>query len=202
MTRTVAAFDFDGTLTRGDTLVPFLAWGFGRRRVATALTAAAPAMAVAARTGNRDAAKESLLTRVIGGRAHDEVLERGRGFGQRLARHGITADMSARLAWHRVREHELAIVSASLDVYLLELASRIDIHHVVCSTLEVVDGVCTGRLAGGNCRGVEKATRLHALLGGDAVELWAYGNSRGDHEMLALADHPVRVRRGRIISAV
>jgi phosphoserine phosphatase len=28
--------------------------------------------------------------------------------------------------------------------------------------------------------------------------LWAYGDSRGDHEMLAMADHPIRVKRGRV----
>ena len=59
-------------------------------------------------------------------------------------------------------------------------------------------GRCTGRLDGANCRGPEKATRLQTLLGDDPVELWAYGNSAGDDEMLALARHPVRVKRGRL----
>ena len=34
--------------------------------------------------------------------------------------------------------------------------------------------------------------RLQAWLGGGAVELWAYGDSAGDDELLAAADHPHR----------
>ena len=42
--RVVAAFDFDGTLTRRDTLVPFLALVVGWPRVAMALAACAPSL--------------------------------------------------------------------------------------------------------------------------------------------------------------
>ena len=48
-------------------------------------------------------------------------------------------------------------------------------------------------MLGGNCRGAEKARRLRAYLHSDDVELWAYGDSAGDTELLAMADHPVRV---------
>ena len=52
------------------------------------------------------------------------------------------------------------------------------------------------RLVGGNCRGTAKVARLHAWLdehhgGRGAVELWAYGDSPGDRELLADADHAV-----------
>ena len=61
------------------------------------------------------------------------------------------------------------------------------------------DGLLTGALAGANCRGVEKVRRLHAWLRerhGDRanVEVWAYGDSPGDRELLADADHAVWVR--------
>ena len=61
---------------------------------------------------------------------------------------------------------------------------------VIATRLET-DGVgrVTGRYDGGNCYGAEKARRLRALLGEAAVELYAYGDSRGDREMLAMADH-------------
>jgi phosphatidylglycerophosphatase C len=79
------------------------------------------------------------------------------------------------------------------------VARDLAITHLLCSELERDDtGSCTGRLRGANCRGPEKALRLRTLFGDTEVELWAYGNSSGDDEMLALAQHPVRVRRGRI----
>jgi phosphoserine phosphatase len=54
-------------------------------------------------------------------------------------------------------------------------------------------------MQGGNCRGA-RATRLRDCLGDVPAEVWAYGNSSGDAEMFAMADHVVRVRRGRLRS--
>jgi phosphatidylglycerophosphatase C len=111
----------------------------------------------------------------------------------------VTTDARDRIAWHRREGHEVAIVSASLDVYLDEVARTLGVAHVLCTSLDRdAQGACTGALRGANCRGPEKAARLRALLGDEDVELWAYGNSSGDDEMLAFAQHPVRVRRGRI----
>ena len=95
--------------------------------------------------------------------------------------------------------HEVVIVSASLDVYLDEVARSLGVAHLLCTGLVADErGRCTGHLRGANCRGAEKVARLRALFGDDDVELWAYGNSRGDDEMLALAHHPVIVRRSRM----
>jgi len=194
VTRSVAAFDFDGTLTRRDTLLPFLASVVGWPRVAAALGTQAPRIA-----RDRDVAKELLLVRLLAGLPHDEVREAGRVYARTVR---VRPEMRARLEWHRQEGHDIVIVSASLDAYLGEVARALDVGQVLCTTLEVgADARCTGRLVGGNCRGPEKATRLRAHLGdakdGELV-LWAYGDSRGDHEMLAMADHPVRVKRGRL----
>jgi HAD superfamily hydrolase (TIGR01490 family) len=108
------------------------------------------------------------------------------------------------LRWHASEGHEIVIVSASLDVYLAEVARQLDVTAVLCTTLEVdrETGVVTGRLVGGNCRGPEKATRLrgHLALGGAPAQLWAYGDSSGDRELLAMAHRAVRVtRRGQLV---
>ncbi len=212
-TRTFAAFDFDGTLTRRDTVVPFLTTVVGRVAVARALASESVGLArVAAGRGDRDVMKERFLGRVL---ARPSVLRcadaRAATFGTELARSGITKEARDRIAWHRREGHEVVIVSASLDVYLDEVARRLGVVHVLCTTLEHDENdLCTGRLLGANCRGAEKATRLRALIDTDAardageagaadnVGLWAYGNSHGDDEMLAMAQHPVRARRGQL----
>jgi phosphatidylglycerophosphatase C len=197
--RTVAAFDFDGTMTRRDTLVPFLARVGGRGAVARAIAAESVGLTrAAAGRGDRDVAKERVLTRVLAGHEHAHVQTVGRAFGAELARAAITPDARARIEWHQREGHEVVIVSASLDVYLNEVARTLGVAHVLCTRLDVDDlGRVTGRLHGANCRGAEKATRLRTLFGVEPVE-WAYGNSGGDDEMLAIARYPVRVRRGRL----
>ena len=63
------------------------------------------------------------------------------------------------------------------------------------------DGRLTGALTHPNVRAEQKAVRLREWMGQPAtgplhgVELWAYGNSSGDHALLQLADH--RYWRGR-----
>ena len=198
--RTFAAFDFDGTMTRRDTLVPFLVTVAGRSAVARALAAESPRLALAAAgRADRDVVKERLLTRVLTGYSHADVEAAGHTYGVALTRSAVTDGARDRIAWHRREGHEVVIVSASLDVYLAEVARSLGVAHVLSTGLDVDDGgLCTGRLRGANCRGAEKATRLRALLDGEDVELWAYGNSAGDDEMLSLAQHPIRVRRGRV----
>jgi phosphatidylglycerophosphatase C len=65
----------------------------------------------------------------------------------------------------------------------------------LCTELKVSDGRYTGYLASPNCWGPEKIRRLtewwHAE---EPTMLYAYGDSRGDTEMLARAD--VRYYRG------
>ena len=195
MARTIAAFDFDGTLTRRDTMVPFLASVAGTRSTAAALVSELPTFA----RGDRDRAKERVLTRLLAGRRHADLVDAGNAYGAGLVRRAVTPEMRRRVAWHRGAGHDVVIVSASLDVYLDEVARLLGADDLVCTSLEVDEhGCCTGVMVDGNCRGAAKASRVRALLApGDEVA-WAYGDSRSDDEFLALATYPVRVRRGRL----
>jgi phosphatidylglycerophosphatase C len=89
-------------------------------------------------------------------------------------------------------------VSASLDVYVEPWAQAQGFDAILSSVLAVEDGVVTGRLFEGNCYGVEKVRRIRSWLNDRRPEqIWAYGDSRGDREMLALAD--VAHYRGRLL---
>jgi phosphatidylglycerophosphatase C len=94
--------------------------------------------------------------------------------------------------------HEVVVVSASLQLYLGPLGHRLGVDAVLATELAVgADGRLTGALAGANVRGAEKVRRLRNWLGGSPCELWAYGDSSGDNELLAAADHGWRVSRRR-----
>jgi phosphatidylglycerophosphatase C len=194
---TIVAVDFDGTLTRADTLGPFLREVAGTGALLRAMAVDAPRLALAGiGAGSRDEAKERLLRRLLGGREHADLAARGRDYGARVASTGLRSEMIARLRWHTAQGHELAIVSASLDLYVERTAELIGIGTVLCSRLEVDGrGGVTGSLIGGNCRGPAKLRRIREHFGEGGYELWAYGDSAGDDEMLAAADHPVRVDR-------
>lgn len=194
--RVVAAFDFDGTLTTRDTLVPFLAYATSRRRLASAVGRdLAPVLAEARRRGLRDAGKERLLARLFAGEEHERLVRVGEAYADRLHAR-LRPSMLDRIEWHRSQGHELVIVSASLHYYLDPLGERLGFDEVIAVSLEVDEqGRLTGRLAGPNVRGEEKVVRLRSWMGDDPDELWAYGDSSGDAHLLAAATHPHPVTR-------
>jgi phosphatidylglycerophosphatase C len=184
------AFDFDGTLTRRDCMVPFLLRVAGPRAFASAVAAEAPAVA----RRDRDALKAGVVRRLLAGRLVDDIAEAGQRFAAEIMARRLRNDTLDRLRWHQSEGHRTVIVSASLRPYLEPVASSLGIDHVICTELEGRDGVLTGELIDGNCRGPAKAARLQAWLGAEPVELWAYGDSSGDDALLALARYGVRVR--------
>ena len=196
----MAAFDFDGTLTRRDTLVPFLRRARGRWAIVRAAVAASGAR-------GRDAFKVVLVGRLFRGWPAARLDELGRAYVPTLLA-ALRAESRERLEWHRRRGHAVVIVSASLGAYLRPLADHLGIDDALAVEL-VADaaGTLTGEVVGGlNNRGPEKVARLEAWLDarfgpGADVELWAYGDSSGDAELLAIADHPTWVGRGDPLSA-
>jgi phosphatidylglycerophosphatase C len=199
----VAAFDFDGTLTRGDTLVPFLQRLCGTRTVVRALVAEFGSLARAA-TGlaDRDEAKAALLARLLAGRSLDAVGEIVAGYTDAVMAKQLRPDVMSRLRWHQDQGHQGVIVSASPELYVRPVATRLGFDDVLATRLEI-DGAgrLTGRLAGANVRGDEKVRRIDAWLDGRPVTLWAYGNSSADGPMLDRADHAVWVGRRRLTPA-
>lgn len=188
---TVAAFDFDGTISTRDTFVPFLLRAFGWSRVLRALLPLTfTGLAVILGQGSRDAFKARLIARLFTGIPVSTLTPHGSAHAAAI-RPLLRPQALARIQWHRARGHRLVMVSASLDLYLRDLAEHLCFDDLLCTQLEREGACFSGRMAGGNCRGAEKVKRLHALLGElSRLELYAYGDSDGDREMLEIAQYP------------
>jgi phosphatidylglycerophosphatase C len=195
----IAAFDVDGTLTVRDCVVPFLRRTGGTLGMIAGLLRQPATVTSALARRDRDALKGAAARAAFGGRDVDEVTAAAVRFADVVAGEWLRPDTVARLAWHRDQGHEIVLVSASFELYLERVGARLEADAVLATRLEAVDGRFTGALAGPNCRGPEKVARLHQWLavrhgGRDAVTVWAYGDSAGDRELLADADHPVWAR--------
>ena len=95
-----------------------------------------------------------------------------------------------RLRWHQGRGDRVLLCSASPRMLLQPLADWLGIE-LLCTELQRRDGHWQPKLAGANCKGPEKTRRLTDLLGpleGLAIE--AYGDSKGDRELLRTATYP------------
>jgi phosphatidylglycerophosphatase C len=199
--RTLAAFDFDGTLVRGDSQWRFLARAAGK--VPTLLTALghAPSLLGSFFPGSesKDQVKEEIFSEMLAGKLPLELRTLGTSFARELVQKA-RPEVVARLHWHRSQGHIVVVISASLDLYVEPAASLLGANATLATRMEIgSDGRFTGRIEGRNCRGEEKARRLAEWLslhgGRELFDLWAYGNSAGDKELLEMADHPVNVGR-------
>lgn len=196
MERRVAAFDFDGTLSRRDCLVPFLVRVAGRWRFALALVAEVRRLVgVGLGRTSRDELKAAVFGRLLRGRRVAVVESAGASFASDILDRRLRSETLALIEEHRRRGHELVLVSASLDVYLRHVGRALGFDGVCAVQLEDDDGVLTGVMVGGNVRGPAKVERLQEWLGVplETVELWAYGDSPGDAALLEAANHPVWV---------
>jgi phosphatidylglycerophosphatase C len=197
----VAAFDFDGTITRGETLFRFLRHCCGTAALAWGLAVeAGPVGGAAVGLADRNVAKARLLARVLADRPVAQLRASAATFAEWVVDRRLRDDALERLAWHRHEGHELVVVSASPELYVRPVVERLGVASVLATGLEVDgDGRVTGRLLGANVRAQEKADRLRAHLGANPVFVWAYGDSAGDRQMLAMADRPFRrTRRGLV----
>jgi phosphatidylglycerophosphatase C len=193
VSRVVAAFDFDGTLTRGGSVWKFLVSVAGRPKVVTAGLTDLPKLLRAAIAGGKanDAAKEALFGKLLAGRHSDTLSKQAAEFGRSHFEKRARPEVCGRLRWHLDEGHLVVIVSASPEMYLTGLADDLGASAVIATRLEVTSGQeLTGHFEGRNCRGPEKAIRLHDWISRNAPDafLWAYGNSAGDLEMLRSAD--------------
>ena len=99
------------------------------------------------------------------------------------------SDALARLNSHLGVHDEVALVSASLAGYLEPWAQTLGVRTVLATQVEVVNGLLTGRMRGLNCRCEQKLARIREHFG-EAPLIAAYGDSRGDKEMLAASQNP------------
>ncbi len=196
----LAAFDFDGTLTDGGSVFGFLSALCGRGTVMAAAVTLGPQLVHAAVAGGTvaDRTKELLFERVLAGVAFDRAEEVAASFVRHHLDTHLRSEVRRRFEWHRHRGDQVVIVSASPEIYIRGVGEQLGAAGVVATRLAVVGGMLTGRYQGANCRGDEKVRRLGQWVedsGETPVSVWAYGNSRGDLNLLRTADFGVNVGR-------
>jgi phosphatidylglycerophosphatase C len=190
MNVTVAAFDVDDTLTVRDCVVPFMRSVAGTGRLIKVMLSNVGETIQNVRQRDRDALKAKFVSGIFSGRNAREIESLGIQFASKVADGWLRSDVAARMRWHQEQGHVVILVSASLGSYLHPLGDLLEVDAVLCTELEEVDGILTGKLEGKNCRGEEKASRIQKWCEGAGIDVedlvYAYGDSSGDVQMLEL----------------
>lgn len=201
----IAVFDFDGTLTYRDSLIPFLIFLFGRMKVFYGLFRLIPKfLKYLIGYLSRQQMKEAILTLFLAGLSAEKIKERGALFATRTIPKLLRPEALKRIQWHLEQGHPCILISANINLYLESCGKAMGFHQVICSQCQVSDkGLLTGKLQGINCWGAEKVNRLYEVIGPfNRKTLYVYGDSKGDREMLELADYPFYRTLGNSISNI
>ena len=180
------AFDFDGTLTTRDTLIAFIRYACGTPRFLLGFLLHAPLLVLMKlRLYSNGKAKQRLFSWFFRGMPIETFDTLCQSFAS-THRHLLRPE-TVRLLQQALSEgSEVLVVSASIDNWVQPFFPAVT---VLGTQIEVIDGRLSGRFLTPNCYGQEKVRRILALHPDrSAYRLTAYGDSRGDRELLAFAD--------------
>lgn len=185
----LALFDFDGTITDREMLPAFVRFAVPPARLRLWSWLLAP-WVIGYRLGwvSGLSIRSKIARAGFRGMTEADYRAAGERFSREVLPSVLRPQAMARIAWHRARGDTVVVVSGAYDVYLQPWCREHGLG-LICSSLESVNGRLTGRYAGAQCVGEEKARRVreqYVLSDFDAVH--AYGDTPEDAELLALAD--------------
>ncbi len=190
----VAVFDLDHTITRRDSLLPFL-WSLDPIRCSMGLLRAMPPLALSGvDRSRRDVAKAAILRTVLHDRAVVEVASAADEHANELVPNGLNHPVHRRLRKHVDLGHRVIIASASPRFIVEPLARLLGASSIVCTELESQEGRYSGELAGPNMRSLAKRDAVMHLLGRRPDV--AYGNLPDDLPLLEAAREAWVIHRG------
>jgi phosphatidylglycerophosphatase C len=194
--RSLAVFDLDGTITRHDTLFPYV-HGFLHRhplRAPGALRVLPAVLRFAVGSADHGDVKAAFLRATLAGCNHSEIEGWTARFVARLLARGLFADALSAIEQHRGAGDTLVLMSASVDLYVPAIARALEFSECICTAVRWHGDRLDGALASPNRRGPEKARCLEALRARyPGTPIIAYGNGASDLEHLRLADRALLV---------
>lgn len=187
----LALFDFDGTVTTHDSFRDFLLTTFGKTFFLQRTAIASPyLLGFILGLISRQNAKEKVCELFFKGMSRKDFNIAAEKFTGSILPLIIRPAALEKIRWHRENGDRIILVSASFEDYLA-FWCRDNGMETIGTRLEEKDGALTGRFATPNCWGPEKVNRIKSYLKLEEYStIYAYGDSRGDKEMLALANEP------------
>ena len=108
--------------------------------------------------------------------------------------HAIRQEVKAEISFHSRESARIVMLSSSIMPLCRNVAEYLGIEDILCSNLQVKNGIYTGYTEGPLCFGKEKVTRLSEFCIGNNIDpsiCWYYGDSISDLQALSIVGHPV-----------
>ena len=184
---TLALFDFDGTITSKDSLLHFTRFAVGANKYRAGMVRLLPVLILhRLRVIPSQTTKNIFLSCFFKNSSVADFDNICTAYAGHTIKSIIYTAAIEKINWHKQQQHRVIVVSASPEAYLQKWCVAVNIE-CIGRKMQEKNGAITGRIKGANCNGSEKARRIKQYLNIDAyTEIYGYGNSRGDKQMLAL----------------
>ncbi|HPS29781.1 MAG TPA: HAD-IB family hydrolase [bacterium] len=186
--RSLALFDFDGTITTKDSFLDFSIFVLGKLRFyALAVTLLPHITLYFFKMISGKTLKEKFFRKMIKGWNEEKFDRYALDYTKKklpaILKHSALDAIKA----HREKGDEVVLVSASVEQWLKYFALDQNMK-LIATRLVIENGVFTGAVDGENCHGPEKVRRILEIYNPDDFEqVYAYGDSSGDREMLLIS---------------
>ncbi|HBH23430.1 MAG TPA: HAD-IB family hydrolase [Cytophagales bacterium] len=188
--KALALFDFDGTITRKDSLLEFLKYKAGSSGFYAGMFLCMPYILYCTLIIKKGwKAKERVLQYFLKGQKKEDLYEIGTKFRNEIIPGIVEPAALEKIKWHQEQGHRVVIVSASLDFWLKKWTDDHGLE-LIATEIAFENGKASGKFATPNCNGMEKVRRIKEILDlNEYKPIYAYGNSHGDMPMINLADY-------------
>ncbi len=189
MSNKIALFDFDGTITTDDSLIKFIRYAKGDMQTALGMLWLSPMLIVyKLKLIPNYKAKQMMLSYFFKGINEENFKEVANEYSLNHIKTILRPKAMEKIEWHKEQGHKVILVSASIECWLKPWCNENNLD-LIATKLEMIDGIVTGKFLTKNCYGIEKANRVQEVYNlSDYDYIYAYGDSRGDKELLELAD--------------
>ncbi len=188
--KNIAFFDFDGTITKNDSLLGFLRFVLGDKKVFFGLFVLSPILMLhLLGLFPSYKAKKILLSYFFKNTEATKFWEIAREYSLNHIDKITRVSAIEKINWHKANGDTIVVVSSSLYCWLKPWCDKNGLD-LIATKIEVKDGKITGNLLGQRCYGAEKVNRIRKFYDLQKFsKIYAYGDSKGDLEMLEIADY-------------
>ena len=185
----LALFDFDGTITKKDSLLCFIRYSVGNLKFIIGFTILSPIiLAYKFKIISNTKAKEKLLFCFFKNISEEEFRSLATRFSLEYLDTIIRDNAIKTIQKHKKDGDEVVIVSASIECWLKPWCEKNNIK-LLSTKLSFKNNRYIGKFSTKNCYGQEKVNRILLEYNLHQYEkIYAYGDSSGDRDMLKLAD--------------
>ncbi|QOW52625.1 MULTISPECIES: HAD-IB family phosphatase [Acinetobacter] len=191
--KTLALFDFDGTLYPHDSFSGFIFYALRKRHIVKRGLQILPwIQAYYLNLYPAHRMRPKLYASMFKESNAEEILQLAQEYAATLITK-LDPALFNQLKQHQQLDHNVVLVSASVDLYLKPVCRYLNID-LICSEVEVKAGKITGFYQTPDCSNEQKKNRVLEKYNLDNyAEIYAYGNSEEDEEMLRLATYSYMV---------